>query len=56
MKVVTDPQLDSSNDDVAGETDAEPTTTADCQEEAVISDPSVAVEEPRGKVSFKLVV
>jgi len=42
---VTDPQLDPSNDDVVGETDAEPTTAADFQEETVINDPSVAVEE-----------
>ena len=43
---VTDPQLHPSNDDVAGETDdVEPTTSANCQEETTISDPSVAVKE-----------
>jgi len=42
---VTDPQLHPSNDDVARETDAEPTAAADCQEQIVINDPPVAVEE-----------
>ena len=42
---VTDPQFDPSNDDVTRQVDTEPTTAADCQEKAMMNDPSVAVEE-----------